>query len=446
MKKFTAILMAMILALFVVSCGGGSNNDNTDTDTTPDDDTTDSDTDPATDDDTTDSDTDPDTDPDTEPDTEPPAEETCKLGSDLYTLEGAERYFAFKGAGVINVTANSEDAQPASLVKIAYDGMKGANFQYGSQLSFFEAGASQFMQNEDVVAVQVYGDVDTTTYRVLTVATVEVPLSYIDFMKENETFELDQAPVAEIAVLKWSKDQAYVQQCIFFGKLVDQQYFSGKTKVCYEKNEEFAPGETFKLSMIAEIGSDEETVEMFSDIESVEDLCPCFLIDDEHPNGEIVDCSTIDEFNTDPTDPTEPTTEPLTCDAAAHKELNEAGDACVCMEGYTENETTHECEAAAPALTCDAAAHKELNAAGDACVCMEGYTENETTHECEAAAPALTCDAAAHKELNAAGNACVCVIGYNDIEGVCRKQCSSNSDCEENVEICDQYEDVCMPA
>ncbi|MBR4489058.1 hypothetical protein IKP13_00290, partial [bacterium] len=59
--------------------------------------------------------------------------------------------------------------------------------------------------------------------------------------------------------------------------------------------------------------------------------------------------------------------------------------------------------------------------------------------------PALTCDEADHEELNEAGDACVCVIGYNDIEGVCRKQCTSNSDCVENEESCDPMEDVCMP-
>ena len=399
MKKFTAILVAIVLALFVVSCGGSSKDpepttEPTDTDEEP----TDTDVEPTdTDEEPTDTDEEP-----TDTDTEEPKPETCKLGTDLYTID-ADRYFAIKGAGTINASLDSQDASTASLVKVAYDGMEGANFQYATQLSFFDAGASQIMQMEEgVVRLTSYGDVDTTTYHVLTIALVEVPLSYLDFMKENETFELEQAPITEVVTLKWSQDQNYVKQCMYIGKLNEgKEYFIGKTKVCYENNEEFAAGETFKMSMAAEIGSDEDMLEMFSDVDSVEDLCPCFLIDDANPNGVAVDCSEVPEFNTDPTDPTEPDptnptepdptnpttpdpTEQLTCDAEAHKELNEAGDACVCMTGYTENAETHACEADAPALTCNAEEHKELNEAGDACVCMTGYTENAETHACEA--------------------------------------------------------------
>ena len=386
MKKFTAILAAIVLALFVVSCGGGSNNDKdkdpTDpTSTEPTEEPTSTEpTDPTSTEPTEPTSTEP-TDPTSTEPTEPPVE-GCKLGNLMLPEELPARYFAFKGSGTINANINSQDAEPASLVSVQSAGMDGANFQFANQLSFFEFGPSQSYQgNPDSVQLTVYGDVDTTTYHVLTVAQADILVDYMEYMKENETYELAQAPLTNVAVLKWTSDSNYVQQCIFYGRTDEtKQMFLGNMKVCYDKNVDFNPGETFKLNMFAEIGSDEETAGLFTDIESVEDLCPCFLIDDAHPNGEQVDCNTIPEFaNGEPTDPTEPA---LTCNAEEHKELNEAGDACVCMTGYTENAETHVCEA--PALTCNAEEHKELNEAGDACVCMTGYTENAETHVCEA--------------------------------------------------------------
>ena len=82
MKKFTAILAAMIIALFVVSCGGSSTNDPEPTNDNDDP------TNPT-------NDTDPIEDPDEEQDEEPTVD--CKI-DDAYASSKFDNYYTFKGA------------------------------------------------------------------------------------------------------------------------------------------------------------------------------------------------------------------------------------------------------------------------------------------------------------------------------------------------------------
>ena len=139
MKKFTLTLLAMIFALFVVSCGDSKKDDPTDP-TGPD----------------TDTDTDTDTPDDPDSDTPEPQDpcnpnpcedgETCEAADNAagYTCTGssegctldaslvnsdAERYFGFKGIGKIN---NPNVSQPdwASLVKVALEGIDGKDLDF----------------------------------------------------------------------------------------------------------------------------------------------------------------------------------------------------------------------------------------------------------------------------------------------------------------------------
>ena len=105
-------------------------------------------------------------------------------------------------------------------------------------------------------------------------------------------------------------------------------------QVCYDKNTDFSVGETFKMAMVAELATGQEIVDMYSDVDSIADLCTCF--DLNASGNSTVDCQTIDKLAIDPQ---------RICKASEHKQLNEAGDACVCMTGYTEDAETHACEA-----------------------------------------------------------------------------------------------------
>ena len=407
MKKFTAILVAIVLALFVVSCGGGSNKEKDDTDTTPDGDVVDTDTntdtEPSGD---TDVDTEPDPDTEPNPDTEPDPDtepEGCQLDASILNWE-SEPYFAFKGIGKIN-DPNTSDPDWTNMVTVALKGIDGKDLDYANQYSFYLTTQLQGQDAEgnlvpiDSVAVEALGDPNMSTGRFTTIAFAAVPIDYIETLKENEEIlngVFPSAPITQIIDILYTSDTKFVRQCMVavnkYGanEVFGQEMPLGQFQVCYDKNVDFSIGETFKMAMVAELAVGQEIVDMYTDVDSVDDLCNCFDLSTEE--GDEVDCATIPEFaggddptEPDPTNPTEPDpTEQLTCDAEAHKELNEAGDACVCMTGYTENAETHACEADAPALTCNAEEHKELNEAGDACVCMTGYTENAETHACEA--------------------------------------------------------------
>ena len=397
MKKFTLTLLAMIFALFVVSCGDGKKEtpetpDTDDTDTVPDDDA----------------------DSECEGDDCGDTGDTCTLGNELYTIN-ADRYFAFKGMGTINPAnaLQSQTSQSAASVKVAYDGIPGASFTYAGNYSFYEYGYSQMVQ-ADAITLNAVGDVTSASF-IATLATVTVPLDYLTYMQENEIFELDQAPITEVAVLKWSKDSRFVQQCIYFGKVdATGQYFNGKMKVCHDKNKEFAQGETFKMSMVAEIGSDEDTAGMFSDIETVEDLCPCFDLDlpEDDPNNQRVDCDTIN-WNGGAEEPE--------CDAET-EELKDGK--CECKEGFEREEENGKCVAKEE----EADPCKDVTCENEGEVCVAD-AEAENGYKCEVPAPADPCDpnpcedgetcAAAD---NAAGYTCTPAAPVNPDKAACEAE------------------------
>ena len=71
----------------------------------------------------------------------------------------------------------------------------------------------------------------------------------------------------------------------------------------------------------------------------------------------------------------------LTCDAEAHKVLNEAGDACVCEDGYVEDADTHECiiEADPVEMKC---VEEGGTWADGSCECNDGKVWDESTESC----------------------------------------------------------------
>ena len=216
-------------------------------------------------------------------DTEPPA--ACKLDA-AYATSDAEAYFAFKGIGEIN-SMNVQDPSWVNLVTVELVGVEGKDLDYADSYSFFMQTTFQDMP---AVKLQAMGDPDMSLGRFTAVGLAIVPIEYIDYMKETGTYYLDQAPIVQIFDLSFSADDAYYKQCQIAANKVDESSWIalGRMQICYDKNKEFAAGETFKLSMAAELAVGEDILK-FYDAESLEDLCVCYEIN----SGEEIDCSVM---------------------------------------------------------------------------------------------------------------------------------------------------------
>ena len=226
---------------------------------------------------------------DTEPDSDTGNTGTtaCELDA-AYATSDAEAYFAFKGMGEIN-SRNVQSPSWANMVTATLVGVEGKDLDYADSYSFFMPTT---IQGSNAIMLQAMGDPNMSSGRFTAAALAIVPIEYIDFMKENETDHLDQAPIVQIIEFAYSADDAYGKQCILAANKVDEtgQIALGKMQICYDKNEEFAVGETFKLSMAAELTVGEALVDFYQDVESVDDLCSCYNMDTE----EDVDCADID--------------------------------------------------------------------------------------------------------------------------------------------------------
>jgi hypothetical protein len=411
MKKFTAILTAIVIALFLVSCGGSSKKENEQE--TPDGD------EPA---DTGEEEDDGDDNGD---------ENACKLDKDLLTLDtAAERYLAFKGIGILNPSEPSvlqnRSAQPATQVKFDAAGMAETSFPYATSYSFYDFGYSANYQ-ENLVTLTIVGDVTEEGY-IKTIAFVAVPVSYVDYMKQNEVYELAQAPMTQVLNLKRSNDGKYMQQCLFASKVINNQYVSGKMKICYD-NKELAVGGTFKMSMVSEIASDQETVDTFTDINSLDDLCSCYDLTVESDNDEDarVSCEGID------------------WNKAADEEKPEEKDPCkdvkcptegdVCVADATVADKGYKCE---PKKTCDAEKNEVLNEKTNTCDCKEGFELKEGKCEKKEDAPVDPDKAACEAEGGTWTTTCDC--GANKTWEATEKKCKEAAPVNANKVLCEDTE------
>ena len=97
-------------------------------------------------------------------------------------------------------------------------------------------------------------------------------------------------------------------------------------------------------------------------------------------------------------------TGPLTCDTGYHFE----GTTCVADVTCGPNQELINGTCVAD-VTCDAAIYQQLNNAEDACECVEGYSFDDAGTTC---VEDVTCDAAIYQQLNNAEDACECVDDY----------------------------------
>ena len=198
---------------------------------------------------------------------------------------GYESYFEFKGKGVLN---KENEKRPAyisgSTVKL--EGVEGKKL--ASPSSFFleyDVPATDF---EHWVALEVIGDLNSTVVFVL------IPGDYLKLMIEEEVDRLPFAPITQVLDYSFSSDNVFAKRCVV---AANKQGFTeygetgiGEFQVDLTNNVDFSAGETFDLEMKAELVVGKELIDSYEDVETEDDLCMCYRVDDEKE----VNCSEID--------------------------------------------------------------------------------------------------------------------------------------------------------
>ena len=209
----------------------------------------------------------------------------CKLDEAYATIE-AEKYFTFKGWGKIN---NSLSSVAAQMVTTALVGVEGRDLDYASSHSYFY---NTTLDDQPAILLQAVGDPNFSIGKITTLVNVYIPIEDINLMKKNGTNHLDQAPIVKIMDITETSDSAYQKLCFLATNDVDKtdKHKLGKMQICYNKNEDFSAGETFKLSMAAELTVGEDILDVYDDVDSMDDLCTCYDVETE----EKIDCTTID--------------------------------------------------------------------------------------------------------------------------------------------------------
>lgn len=331
MKKFFAFFVFFVALIFAVSCGGSSkSNDQTearDCDSQPDD----TDTDTASDDDSyavPDDDADSGREPWPPDDCfytrcanppEPEPEPECVLDESVINSD-AEKYFGFKGVGLINAEG-TQDPEWASLVNVALKGIDGKDIHSGNAYSFFYETTLTADDGTGMpaVALEAIG-VDSTLPMGLTRAFAYFPIHYLDLLAEYEGV-LPLAPTVQIFDVVFTSDNAYAKQCLIaenkygMNEVFGVETAVGRFQVCYKDNYTFEVGKTFKVVMNAELETVQKAVDTAEDTD--EDAVE-YTDEDagEYTDEDAVEYTdeNIDEDTTEDTDKdAEPVDDPCTC-------------------------------------------------------------------------------------------------------------------------------------
>ena len=459
MKKFTAILAAMIIALFVVSCGGSSNdpeptNDNDDP------------TNPT-------NDTDPIEDPDEEQDEEPTVD--CKI-DDAYASSKFDNYYTFKGAGTIN-DENADDVEMTAMTKTSLYLEHNLDYNLKQSQSYFLNATLTNGWKSIVLIGMGYGGNGYPNVQIQAIVPDQW-MNVVDTYKDEypEVFPDGKAPfapminVASIDLhvkgqqIDWYKMCTLAINTYAPTEVSEGDMPEGSFQYCYGKNGTIEPGQTIKFGIDARLTDKFEDIQAAYNVDeegnpleegdegylaSPEELCTC--ISYASGSGKEIECPTDEE-------------PAIECKEEEHKQLNEAKDACVCMTGYEEKEGKCEekaaeegctdpnaekkdgecvckegfelkegkCEAKAQTLECKEEEHKQLNEAKDACECMANF--HVKGEACEADA---VCDAEAHKVQNEAKDGCVCAENFHAVDDNCVADPVCNA--EDNKELNEEH-------
>ena len=290
---------------------------------------------------------------------------------------------------------------PVDFVKTNLFGIEGKDLD-NSEAYFLSTNipdTNDYKNNKSdfpAITIKVINDSDKLS---TTIVFANVPISYIDILKEHDKkFHnvLPAAPITNIVDFLYTEDGKFVKQCIIaaskYGIVEElgQETALGKTQICYENNNTFAAGETFNIAMLAKLAVGQEIVDTYSDINSIDELCTCFDLDNSA--DEAIDCSTIIWENEEPSEIEEldRDEEELEDDSDEVSENDDCGSRAYWTDAYG-------------CVCYDKNAYFEYY---EGCKCRQKYRiENG---ECVP----FTCDEADHQVFDEFRNTCKCDIGY----------------------------------
>ena len=419
MKKFTAILVAIVLALFVVSCGGSSKDDDkTDTDTpdteNPDGDATDS--------------------GDEELD-------SCAIDSS-FNQSNYESYYLLSGAGTIfssdDQNAGGADLMKASLYDEAYPFVTFSGQTGGTSLLYgqvYEDGT------EGLVVMSQYGELPQQaagSYAIYYGVNVDTFLMQEDFDGLENGAIATSAPQLMMQDLLAATKANYTTgrlEILFYRTCTigmnaseDGVNAAGRWQYCLGKDKTVGAGTNIKLGVDAALYTDLEGIEQAYEQQGY-DRCSCYdfakKANVECPEDfcDVIECEEGRECVA-----TDKNRAGYMCKAACDAETenyNETKDTCECKEGYEKNKTTKKCEF----VEKDACSDVKCETAGD--VCVVDATADKG-YKCEKKAE---CKAADNFVLNEKTNKCECKEGFMEEEGKCVKDPCYKNECKAE-EVC----------
>lgn len=314
MKKFLVLTAIFTAVLLMISCGSNNKSENKEenpdsTETVTDEDPVE--TEPA-DTEQTDSEASDTTEPEngdldnSQPDenddsdnnenNDSDTEEVTKCRLDSTILDGeADSYFAFKGVGKIQ-DPSSWDWNDHVAIEVKFGGIEGKTKQSADKYSVFHE--SYFKKDdgskENSIKIIVRDNKDNSDYFTTNIVS-HIPISDITSLMENNVFETTAGPIVRVYDRNWTNDHAYYKECMIakhkigYNPDFDEETRIGKLKVCYENNNDFSVGETFKVAFFAELVTGQDLLDQEGVI-SAEDFCWCY----NNKTGDEVDCSEIE--------------------------------------------------------------------------------------------------------------------------------------------------------
>ena len=310
MKKFTAILVAIVIALFVVSCGGSSSKDKDKPDTGDTGDTTDTTdtTDTADTADTADS-----TDTTDTADTSDTGDTgtVCKI-DESYESTDFDNYYTFKGAGVINdENANSVDYTTMTKTSLYLEEQKDYNLKQ-SQSYILNATLTNGMKSVVVIGMG-YG----AQYANLQIQAI-IPDQWfqaMDQLLEEYPDDFDRAPFAPMVNaasldlhvkgqnIDWYKICTIAINTYAPTQVSEGDMPEGSFQYCYGKEGTIDAGQTIKLGIDARLTAKFEDIQAAYNegleegdegyVKTPADLCTCISF--ANGNGEEIECPTDDD-------------------------------------------------------------------------------------------------------------------------------------------------------
>ncbi len=276
MKKLFILMLSLMFAMLIVSCGDDKEDPKTDETPTTDDAQTPTDDAPVADEDEPGVDETPDEDT-----VEPPA---CTLEDTLLDkIEGYDTYFAMRAIGVINDATSTARPTAAFQYKLVPVLPEHPDFKLGTPMPYYQAETNN---GQELISFLALGDPGTKYYG--SVAWVATPKEFLVTNKEAlvATPDVDGAATVQMITLT-EVDASTVMQCtVAVNDIAEDQTAPGKMKFCVADNTDFVIDENMKMAVNAKLTEDEaKLMELFGATDPAE-LCVCF---DVNTNAQV-DC------------------------------------------------------------------------------------------------------------------------------------------------------------